>query len=283
MMAYGSTTSTTAAGTVPTAPLHEVTRPLDKVTRALRARIQGGGKALVPYVTGGITASWTDYLLAYADAGADAIEIGLPFSDPMLDGVTIQQASDRARARGATIERILADLSEIKVGVPLIAMTYANLVFRAGPTEFCHRLASAGVSGLIVPDLPVDEAAAVETAAAEAGIALILLAAPVTPDDRLAEIAARSRGFLYAVSLMGTTGERATLNSTATELATRVKALTDLPVLIGFGVSTPAQAAAAAKHADGVVVASALMRRVLDGATPDDLRHDVAALRAAMA
>jgi tryptophan synthase alpha chain len=283
MMAYGSTTSTTAAGTVPTAPLHEVTRPLDKVTRALRARIQGGGKALVPYVTGGITASWTDYLLAYADAGADAIEIGLPFSDPMLDGVTIQQASDRARARGATIERILADLSEIKVDVPLIAMTYANLVFRAGPTEFCHRLASAGVSGLIVPDLPVDEAAAVETAAAEAGIALILLAAPVTPDDRLAEIAARSRGFLYAVSLMGTTGERATLNSTATELATRVKALTDLPVLIGFGVSTPAQAAAAAKHADGVVVASALMRRVLDGATPDDLRHDVAALRAAMA
>lgn len=258
------------------------TAPLDHVTAALRERISAGGKALVPYVTGGITPNWTDYLRAYADAGADAIEIGLPFSDPMLDGVTIQQASDRALARDATVEHILTDLSEIKVVVPLIAMTYANLVFRAGPAEFCHRLASAGISGLIVPDLPVDEAATVETAAASAGIALILLAAPVTPDDRLAEIAARSRGFVYAVSLMGTTGERATLDPVAGGLATRVKALTDLPVLIGFGVSTPAQAAAATAHADGVVVASALMRRVLDGATPDDLRHDVAALRAAM-
>ncbi|MFF5290456.1 tryptophan synthase subunit alpha [Paractinoplanes globisporus] len=241
-----------------------------------------GGKALVPYVTGGITADWTSYVLAYEAAGADAIEIGLPFSDPMLDGVTIQQASDRALARGATVDGILADLSEIKVGVPLIAMTYANLVFRAGPAVFCRRLAGAGITGLIVPDLPVDEAAAVSAAAADAGVALILLAAPVTPDDRLAEIGARSRGFVYAVSLMGTTGERDTLDASASRLATRVKAVTDLPVLIGFGVSTPAQAATAAESADGVVVASALMRRVLDGATPDDVRTDVAALRAAL-
>jgi len=239
-------------------------------------------KALVPYVTGGITADWTEYLVAYAAAGADAIEIGLPFSDPMLDGVTIQQASDRALARGTTVDRILTDLSDIEVGVPLIAMTYSNLVFRAGPAEFCRRLAAAGITGLIVPDLPVDEASGVQDAAAEAGVALILLAAPVTPDERLAEIGARSRGFVYAVSLMGTTGERDTLDGAATRLATRVKAVTDLPVLIGFGVSTPAQAAAAAATADGVVVASALMRRVLDGATPDEVGRDVAALRAAL-
>ncbi|MFC7272610.1 tryptophan synthase subunit alpha [Paractinoplanes rhizophilus] len=242
----------------------------------------GRRKALVPYVTGGITADWTDYVRAYAAAGADAIEIGLPFSDPMLDGVTIQQASDRALARGVTVESILADLSETKVGVPLVAMTYANLVFRSGPAAFCRRLAAAGVTGLIVPDLPVDEAAPVERAAAEAGVTLILLVAPVTPDDRLAEIAARSRGFVYAVSLMGTTGERSELDAAAARLADRVKAVTDLPVLIGFGVSSPEQAAAAAGRADGVVVASALMRRVLDGAGPDDLRADVAALRAAL-
>jgi tryptophan synthase alpha chain len=249
---------------------------------ALGRRVAEGGKALVPYVTGGITADWTEYVLAYAAAGADAIEIGLPFSDPMLDGVTIQRASDRALARGTTVEAILSDISEISVDVPLIAMTYANLVFRAGPAEFCRRLAAAGIGGLIVPDLPVDEASGVRDAAAGAGVALILLAAPVTPDDRLAEIGGRSRGFVYAVSLMGTTGERDTLDGAATRLATRVKAVTGLPVLIGFGVSTPAQAAAAASAADGVVVASALMRRVLDGASPEDVGRDVAALRAAL-
>ncbi|WP_051809730.1 tryptophan synthase subunit alpha [Actinoplanes subtropicus] len=249
---------------------------------ALDRRVAGGGKALVPYITGGISADWTEYLLAYAAAGADAIEIGLPFSDPMLDGVTIQRASDRALGRGTTVEAILRDVAGVSVGVPLIAMTYANLVFRAGPASFCRRLVAAGITGLIVPDLPVDEAAAVARAAEEAGVALTLLAAPVTPGERLAEIGARSRGFVYAVSLMGTTGERDTLDDAATRLATRVKAVTDLPVLIGFGVSTPAQAAAAAAVADGVVVASALMRRVLDGATPDELGRDVAALRAAL-
>jgi len=239
-------------------------------------------KTLVPYVTGGVTADWTSYLLAYEAAGADAIEVGLPFSDPMLDGVTIQQASDRALARGTTVESILSDLSEIRVEVPLIAMTYANLVMRAGPAAFCARLAAAGITGLIVPDLPVDESAAVEAAAADAGVDLILLVAPVTPDDRLAEIVARTRRFVYAISLMGTTGERPELATSAADLAARVKAVTDVPVMIGFGVNGPDQVAAAGRAGDGVVVASALMRMVLDGATPDDLRIEVAALRRAL-
>ncbi|GIE95047.1 tryptophan synthase subunit alpha [Paractinoplanes rishiriensis] len=236
-------------------------------------------KTLIPYVTGGITADWTDYLLAYQAAGADMIEIGLPFSDPMLDGPTIQQASDRALSRGVSVASLLADISEIKFDVPLIVMTYANLVMRSGPADFCRRLAAAGITGLIVPDLPVDELGAVEEAAAAAGVDLILLAAPVTPDDRLAEIVARTRRFVYAVSLMGTTGERATLAESAVTLADRIKAVSDVPVMIGFGVSGPEQAAEAGRAGDGVVVASALMRRVLDGATPDDLRHEVAALR----
>jgi tryptophan synthase alpha chain len=241
-------------------------------------------KTLIPYVTGGVTADWTDYLLAYQQAGADTIEIGLPFSDPMLDGATIQQAAHQALSRGATVSTILADVARVRdqVHVPLIAMTYANLVFRPGAAEFCRQLAAAGVGGLIVPDLPVDESAAVERAAAEAGIDLILLVAPVTPDDRLAEIVARTGSFVYAVSVMGTTGERATMGSSAAALAARVKAITDRPVMIGFGVSTPEQAAEAGRAGDGVVVGAALMRRVLDGATPDDLRQQVAALRAAL-
>jgi len=241
-------------------------------------------KLLIPYVTGGVTEDWTDHLLAFQEAGADAIEVGLPFSDPVLDGVTIQRASDQALARGVTIASILADLRRIRdrVRVPLIAFTYANLVFRRGPATFCRLLAGSGIGGLIVPDLPVDEAHDVRAAAVEAGIELTLLAAPVTPDDRLAEIAARSSRFVYAVSRMGTTGEQETLTEAAGRLAERVRAHTGLPVVIGFGISGPDQAAAAGRAGDGVAVGSALMRRVLDGATPDDLRHEVAALRAAL-
>jgi len=240
--------------------------------------------ALIPYVTAGVTADWTDYVLACQEAGADAVEVGLPFSDPMLDGATIQQASDRALARGVTVSSILADLRAAgdRLRLPLIAFTYANLVFRSGPAVFCRRLAEAGVTGLIVPDLPVDEAEAVREAADAAGVRLTLLVSPATPDDRLAEIVASSRGYVYAISLMGTTGERSSLAASAARLVRRVKAVTDLPVLVGFGISGPEQAAAAGRAGDGVVIGSALMRRVLDGATPDDLRYEVAALRAAL-
>ena len=231
---------------------------------------------LVPYATGGITAGWTDYLRAYQDAGADALEIGLPFSDPMLDGATIQRASDRALARGTTTATILADLARLDPGVPVIVMTYANLAL--GTAGFARRLRDAGVSGLIVPDLPVDAIGELDAG----DLDVILLAAPATPDDRLTRIAERTRGFLYAVSVMGTTGERAELAGTAATLAARAKARTTLPVLIGFGVSTPAQAAAAGHAGDGVVIASALMRKVLDGATPARLGAEVAAYRAAL-
>ena len=237
---------------------------------------------LAPYLTGGITASWTDYLLAYQDGGADAIEVGLPFSDPMLDGAVIQRACDRALARGATAGTILADLAAVRdrLTVPITVMTYANLVLRSD--DFCRRLAAAGVAGLIVPDLPVDELGGLPAAAAAAGIDLVLLVAPVTGPQRLREICERSRGFIYAVSVMGTTGERTTLPASAAVLAARVKAVTDRPVLIGFGVSTPAQAAAAGRAGDGAIIGAALMRRVLDGATPADLRAEVAAMRDAM-
>jgi len=256
-----------------------MTGPLETSLR--RAR-DGGRKLLVPYVTGGIGDDWTEVVAALAGAGADAIEIGIPFSDPVMDGPTIQAASARALERGTTPSTIMADLARVDAGAPLLAMTYYNLVFRAGHRRFASELARAGVSGVIVPDLPLEESEGWEADAAAAGIETTLLAAPVTPDERLARIAARSRGFVYAVGLMGVTGERAAVASSAGMLARRLKSVTDKPVLIGFGISTPAHAVAAAEAADGVVVASALMRRYLDGASPDELGAQVAEIRDAL-
>ncbi|MCK2215666.1 tryptophan synthase subunit alpha [Actinomadura sp. ATCC 31491] len=253
------------------------------VERHLRARRDAGRRLLMPYITGGVTPGWTDYLRAFAEAGADAVELGLPFSDPTLDGVTIQRASEAALARGVSTRRILAELAEAPhPGVPLVASTYYNLVLHDGPEAFCAALRRAGVAGLIVPDLPVHEADELADAAAAAGIDLALLASPATPQARLAEIARRSRGFVYAVSVMGTTGERAALAASAAELAARLRHGTDRPILLGFGISTPDQAREGGRHADGVVVGAAVMRRVLDGAGPDDLRAFIATLRRAL-
>lgn len=248
----------------------------------LRARRDAGRKLLVPYVTGGVTADWTDYLRAYADAGADAVEIGLPFSEPVVDGPTVQEASERALHRGATARGLLAELRELPLDLPLVVMTYYHLVAREGAAVFCAALAEAGVRGLIVPDLPLEELAELEQAAAAAEVDLTLVAAPSAGPARLREIGRRSRGFVYAVSAMATTGERAELAASAGEFAARLKAHGDLPVLLGFGISTPAHAVAGARAADGVVVGSALVRRVLDGATPAEAGAQVAELRAAL-
>ncbi|NJC72661.1 tryptophan synthase subunit alpha [Planosporangium thailandense] len=248
----------------------------------LREQRARGRKLLVPYLTGGITADWIEYARGYASAGADAIEIGLPFSDPILDGPTIQEASDRALARGVTTRSVLEELAAVRLGVPLIAMTYYNLVVHEGAAAFCAALAAAGVRGLIVSDVPLDEADDLRGHAETAGVELTLLASPVTGPERLARIAALSRGFVYAVSLMGTTGERDRVAGSAALLARRLTALTDRPVLLGFGISTPDHAAEAATLADGVVVGTALMRRILDGATPAQVSAVVAGMRQAL-
>ncbi|GAA2391588.1 tryptophan synthase subunit alpha [Dactylosporangium salmoneum] len=234
-------------------------------------------KLLMPYVTAGITPDWTSYVEAFASAGADMVEIGLPFSDPTLDGPTIQEATSVALRRGATLDAIFRDMSGLSVQIPLIASTYANLVIREGAGAFCRRLQHAGFDGLIVPDLPLEECAEVAE-----HIDLALLASPATSDARLTEIGRRSKRFVYAVTVMGTTGERAELAASAGVLAGRLKARTELPVLLGFGISTPAQAAEAAGLADGVVVGAAVMRRVLDGAGPAEAGAYVRELKAAM-
>lgn len=249
---------------------------------ALPAAVSRGRKLLVTYVTGGIRPDWVELLVAMVDAGADVVEVGVPFSDPVMDGPTIQESAIAALRNGATPLSITGALRGAEIPVPLVAMTYYNLVLRGGHRRFASMLAESGIRGAIIPDLPLEELADWERAAHWAGVAPVLLAAPVTPDDRLSAICARSRGFVYGVNIMGVTGERSTVASSAAVLAKRLKAVTDLPVIMGFGVSTPAQAAAIAAHADGVVVASALMRRVLDGAGASEISDAVGALRAAL-
>ncbi len=249
---------------------------------SLRTKRDAGRKLLVPYVTGGLGADWLDVVRAVAAAGADAIEVGIPFSDPVMDGPVIQEASAKALLGGATPAGLVAALAKADVGVPLVVMTYYNLVFRGGHRRFARSLAEAGVAGAILPDLPLEELDDWARAADDAGVATILLAAPTTPDDRLVALCARSRGWIYGIGLMGVTGERTSLASSAALMGTRLKAVTDLPVLIGVGVSTPDQAVAAAASADGVIVGSALVRRLLEGAGPDGAAAFVAELRAAL-
>ncbi|MDP1821208.1 MAG: tryptophan synthase subunit alpha [Acidimicrobiales bacterium] len=248
----------------------------------LRARRETGHKLLVPYVTGGLGKDWPDVVSAYAAAGADAIEIGIPFSDPVMDGPTIQEASEVALAAGANLTDILHALKGADAGVPLVVMTYVNLVFHAGWERFASEAVAAGVRGLILPDLPMEELDVWAPVGEAAGIETVLLASPLTPDDRLATLCDRSRGFVYGVNLLGVTGERTSLADTSTVLARRLKVTTDRPVIMGFGISSPDLARDATADADGVVVASALMRMRLDGAGPEELGAFVAELRAGL-
>jgi tryptophan synthase alpha chain len=248
----------------------------------LRARRAEHRKLLVPYVTGGLGSQWLDVVRAVVAAGADAVEIGIPFSDPIMDGRTVQEASHRALDLGATPEGVISDAASLDVGVPLVVMTYYNLLLHLGHERSAAALAGAGIDGAIVPDLPLDELDGWGDAADAAGVETVLLAAPTTPDDRLARICARSRGFVYGVSLMGVTGERATLTAHAEQMGKRLKATTDRPALLGVGISTPEQARTAASWSDGVIVGSALVRRLLDGGGPDDAASFVGDLRSAL-
>ena len=248
----------------------------------LRDRRDAGYKLLVPYITGGLGADWLEVLHAIADAGADAVEIGIPFSDPVMDGVIIQEASRRALEQGATPAGIIAEAGSEEFAVPLAVMTYTNPVGHMGFRRFAAALAGARIAAAIVPDLPLDELQPWADAADDAGVETVLLAAPSTPDDRLRAICERSRGFVYGVALMGVTGERDEVASAARTMGERCKAATDRPVLLGLGISTPEQAVEAGSYADGVVVGSALVARLLKGGGPEAAHAFVRELRVAL-
>lgn len=239
---------------------------IDHVFTALR---QQKRKALIGYLTGGFPSlAATDRAARdLAAAGADLLEIGVPFSDPIADGPTLQFSSQRALEKGTTLARLLdwAERFRRTSSLPLVFMTYMNPVHRYGVARFVARARRAGVDGVIVPDLPLEEAEGLENALAAAGLALIHLVAPTTPLARRSLIAARTRGFLYAVSLTGVTGARAVLPPGLESFVRDVKRRSPAPVAVGFGISTPAGAARVARVADGVIVGSALVQRLRDG------------------
>jgi tryptophan synthase alpha chain len=228
-----------------------------------------GRAALMPYLMGGfpdVEAS-VEVGLAYADAGADLIELGVPFSDPLADGPVIHAAATRALAAGATVNAVLDAGARISERVPVVLMCYANPMLARGPERFAGELAVRGISGLIVPDLPLEESDAVRAACDGAGVALVPLVAPTSSDDRLRAIGATARGFVYTVSVTGTTGERGSVGTGLGSLLARVKAHSSVPVAVGFGISTGEQAgAAAAAGAEGVIVGSRLVRAVAEAA-----------------
>jgi tryptophan synthase alpha chain len=235
----------------------------------IAAAFAGHGKraALMPYLMGGYPGldESAEAGLAAADTGADLIELGVPFSDPLADGPVIHAAGTDALAAGATLHGVLGVCERIAERLPVVLLVYANVVLTAGAGRFALRAASAGASGLIVPDLPHDEAGDVRAACDAEGIALVPLVAPTSTAERIAEIGADARGFVYTVSLTGTTGERSELPPRLADTVARVRAATETPVAVGFGISTSEHARAVAEIADGVVVGSRLVRAAAEG------------------
>jgi tryptophan synthase alpha chain len=252
-----------------------------RIAAAFAAAAAAGRAALIPYVVAGYPDHGTSLAaaLAAADAGADLLEVGLPYSDPLADGATLQRATTAAIRAGATLDRsvaLIAAIASARPNVPLVPMCYANQIIGGGDGRaVARRLAEAGASGVIVADLTPDEGAGFETVAREVGLAVVYLIAPTTTPARRAEVARRSGGFLYCVSLVGVTGARTSLPPSVAGLVTAARSDSPVPVAVGFGVSTPAHVRMlVSAGADGMIVASALV----DALGPDG--RDVAALGA---
>ncbi|HHV43328.1 MAG TPA: tryptophan synthase subunit alpha [Firmicutes bacterium] len=248
--------------------------------------------ALIPYLTAGYPDLETSkrLLLTAARDGADIIEIGIPFSDPLADGPILQEAAGQALQNGTTIAKVMEIAGEVYeeirregLNTELVFMVYYNLVYSWGEDRFVEAAAKAGVAGLIVPDLPYEEASGLAEKAEEAGMDLIYLVAPNTPPERIQQIGERSRGFIYAVSLHGVTGPREKLPKDLTELVARIKANVDVPVAVGFGISSAEQAVEVTKIADGVIIGSVLAQLVKEAEDPcDALGQFIGQLRAAL-
>lgn len=251
---------------------------LEKHLRDLRS---SGRKALVPYFVAGLTPDWVYHVDAAVHAGADAIEIGIPFSDPMMDGVVIQEAAMRALQAGTTLDTISADLAALSTTVPLIAMTYFNIFHHYGVERSAGKLQASGISGAIVPDLPVEEGEEWFRACAAHDVATILLVAPSTPRERVTMIAEASKGFCYASARMAVTG-RASDGGEGARVVERIRAVSDIPTYIGIGVTTPEQAREASLVSDGVIVGSVLVQSILNGAGASEIEYFVRQFRQAI-
>jgi tryptophan synthase alpha chain len=248
---------------------------------SLRALRDVGRKALVPYFVAGATPDWVHHVEAAALGGADAIEIGIPFSDPMMDGIVIQEAGLQALQAGTTFESIGRDLAALDTEVPLIAMTYYNIFLHYGLERSAGRLREFGISGAIVPDLSLEESQEWSAACATHDIATIFLVAPSTPPSRIDEVVRHSEGFLYASARMAVTGASSDEGDGARVVA-NVRDASDIPVYVGIGISTPQQAADISRVSDGVIVGSALVKVILDGASTHEVESFVRRFRDAI-
>jgi len=245
-------------------------RPHERITQAIRAAAAGGSPALIAYLTAGYPkrAEFAAQLEAIASA-ADVVEIGVPFTDPMADGVTIQRASLAALAQGVTLRWILAEVARLAhVRTPLLLMSYLNPLLAFGVEALADSAARAGVAGFIVPDLPLDESSELQAALAARGIALVQMVTPVTEPERLAALTAGSQGFVYAVTMTGTTGRSVAVPDEVLAYLDRVRAAAPLPVCAGFGIRSREQVARLTGHVDGVVVGSALVELLERGENP---------------
>lgn len=230
----------------------------------LRAAFSGGRVALIPYLTAGFPTLDGARKVgeAYLEAGADVIEIGVPFSDPLADGPTIQDTTAKALENGADLDYCLQLASGFADRAPVVFLVYYNIIHARGVEKFLEESAGAGITGFVIPDLPVDEAAAFCELAAQKGVAVCPLAAPTSTDERLEAVGRAATGFVYCVSVAGVTGVREKLPPGAVSLLRRVRAKTPAPVALGFGIGTPEAAAEAAGEADGIIIGSKLMRLV---------------------
>lgn len=237
-------------------------RPLTSGAERIRAAFAQAGRPLfMPYVMGGYPDIATSAALARAVAPyADLIELGIPFSDPLADGPTIQAAGQAALDAGTTPDDVIALAADLRGGPPIVLMTYANVILAAGMEDFMRRAGEAGVAGVIVPDVPVDEGGRLRETARAHGLAVIPLAAPTTSDARLAQIGAEAEGFVYCVSVAGVTGGDVAVGEVLQGFLARARGATDAPLAVGFGIRTPDQVAAVGRIADGVIVASELIR-----------------------
>ena len=240
----------------------------------LQAAFPEGRVALVPYLTAGYPTLEGAYEVgeAYIEAGADVVEVGVPFSDPLADGPTIQNTTTRALRNGADLAYCLELASRLADRVPTVLLIYYNIIFTRGIERFLEDAADAGVSGLVIPDLPVGEALDFREMAAERGVAICPLAAPTTDDERLDKIAELASGFVYCVSVAGVTGARERLPQGAVDLLRRARARASVPVVLGFGISSAETAVKAAAEADGLIIGSKLMQLVAEGGPAEAAR-----------
>lgn len=273
-----------ASGETPPAP------GPDRIASAFQMAEAEGRAALMPYMMAGYPdrESGLAVAAAYADAGADLIELGVPFSDPLADGPTIHAAATKALEEGATLRTALEVCESVADRVPVVFMAYANMVLaQGGATEFARIVRAVGAAGAIVPDLPWEEAGEVREAFDAEGLALVPLLAPTTPPERRQRICESARGFVYVVSTVGTTGERAEVPPALADLVEATKADAETPVAVGFGIGTPDQAAVVGKIADGVIIGSRLVRAAGEGDSPEAAADAVASFlsetRAALA